>query len=136
MADIGSRSTRKLADIVAIVAAVTAIGNALWGPLIFSAMQASLPQGDPGVGYNWLAFGLGGIIALVGVFIAQKRPLPGRIALGIAGIMLVLVPFFYDRRNMLPIVASVIIGIAMLVASLFLGPVPGPRSSQATPSRG
>jgi hypothetical protein len=132
MPDLHSRSTRKLADIVAIVAAVTAIGNALWGPLIFSAMQESLPQGDPGVGYNWLAFGIGGIVALLGIFVAQKRPVPGRILLAIAGVMLVLVPLFYDRKHMLPITASVVLGLAMLASSFFLGPVPRSGGHLAT----
>ena len=82
---------------------------------------------DPGAGYNWFAFGVGGILGVLGLIVAQKRPLPGRIALAAGGALLVIVPFFYETRSMLPIATSVVIGLAMLVASFFLGPMPAPR---------
>lgn len=126
MADSESRTRRKWADIVAIVASVTALGNALWGPLIFGTRSASVTT-DQGAGYNWLAFGLGGVLGVLGLIVAQKRPLPGRIALALGGVLLVLVPFFYESRAMLPIVTSVVLGLAMLIASFFLGPMPAPR---------
>jgi hypothetical protein len=102
MTNTDSRVRRKWADIVAILAAVISLGNAMWGPLIFSTMQRSQPQGDPGVGYNWIAFGLGGLLLLA-------------------------VPFAYRDRDLLPIVVSVVLGLAMLVASPFVGPMPPPR---------
>jgi hypothetical protein len=126
MAETSTRRTRWWADLVAIIASVTAVGNALWGPLIFSTLSSETTT-DRGAGYNWFAFGVGGILGVLGLIIAQKRPLPGRIALGVGGALLVIVPFFYENRAMLPIATSVVLGIAMMVSAFFLGPMPAPR---------
>jgi hypothetical protein len=128
MIDSSSRRTRRWADIVAIVASVAALGNALWGPVIFSTLSASVTA-DPGVGYNWFAFGMGGVLGVLGLIVAQKRPAPGRIALALGGALLVVVPFFYESKALLPIATSMVLGVAMLVASLFLGPMPAPTNA-------
>jgi len=111
---------------VAIVASVTALGNAMWGPLIFSTISTQVTA-DRGAGYNWFAFGVGGILGVLGIIVAQKRPVPGRIALAVGGALLVAVPFVYDNRALLPIATSVVLGVAMLVSAFFLGPMPAPR---------
>ena len=125
MAETSTRRTR-WADVVAIIASVTAVGNALWGPLIFSTLSNQVTT-DRGAGYNWFAFGVGGILGVLGLIVAQKRPLPGRIALAVGGALLVIVPFFYETLSMLPIATSVVLGIAMMVSAFFLGPMPAPR---------
>jgi hypothetical protein len=127
MANTDSRVRRKWADIVAILAAVIALGNAMWGPIIFSTMQRSQPQGDPGVGYNWIAFGVGGALALTGVILAQRWPKPAKVALALGGLLLLAVPFAYRDRDLLPIMTSVVLGLAMLGAAPFVGPMPPPR---------
>jgi MFS family permease len=126
VADIAGQRKRRWADIVAIIASVTALGNAMWGPLIFSTTSTQVTA-DQGAGYNWFAFGVGGILGVLGLIVAQKRPVPGRIALAIGGALLIAVPFVYENRALLPIATSVILGVAMLVSSLFLGPMPAPR---------
>jgi hypothetical protein len=126
MADNSSRARRKWADIVAIVASVTAVGNALWGPLIFGTVSNPTIT-DRGAGYNWFAFGVGGLLGLLGLIIAQKRQTLGRIPLAIGGVLLVIVPFFYTRGSMLPIATSVVLGVAMIVSALFIGPMPPPQ---------
>src|SRR5215213_10243947 len=129
MIDTSSRRTRRWADIVAIIASVAALGNALWGPAIFSTLSASVTA-DPGVGYNWFAFGIGGVLGVLGLIVAQKRPVPGRVALALGGALLVVVPFFYENKALLPIATSVVLGVAMLVASFFLGPMPAPSRAR------
>ena len=126
MADNTSRTRRRWADLVAIIASVAALGNAMWGPLIFSTMS-SRTTSDPGAGYNWLAFGIGGALGILGLILAQKRPLAGRIPLAVGGVLLVIVPFFYEHKAMLPIATSVVLGVAMLMSAMFLGPMPPPR---------
>ena len=126
MAETSTRRARWWADVVAIVASVAAVGNALWGPLIFSTLSNQVTT-DRGAGYNWFAFGVGGILGVLGVIVAQRRPLPGRIAIAVGGALLVIVPFFYETFSTLPIATSVVLGIAMIVSAFFLGPMPAPR---------
>jgi hypothetical protein len=127
MSDTPSRSARTWADVVAIVAGLVALGNAMWGPIIFTTMFGRLNQGDPGVGYNWLAFGIGGLLAILAVILAQKWPRPARIPLALGGVLLLAVPFAYRNWAPLPIVTSVVLGLAMLAATPFLGRMPAPR---------
>jgi hypothetical protein len=131
MVNATSRRVRRWADLLAIVAGVCALGNAMWGPLIFTAMERSTPRGDPGIGYNWEAFGIGGLFAVAAVALAQRWARPARALLAIAGLMLLAVPFTYVKKDALPIAASVILGLAMLVAAPFLGTMPAPRRSAA-----
>src|SRR5687767_3974575 len=77
---------RHWADLLAIVAGVWTFGQALWGPTVFSSAAI-----DRGVGPNWLAFGIGGLVALGSVFLAQRYTRPARIILGLAGLSLLLV---------------------------------------------
>jgi hypothetical protein len=109
---------------------VAALGNAMWGPLIFSTLSYQTTS-DRGAGYNWFAFGVGGILGVLGLIVAQKRPLPGRISIAVGGVLLVIVPFFYEHRSMLPIATSMVLGVAMLVSAFFLGPMPAPRGLAA-----
>ena len=126
MVDAGRR-TRRWADMVAIVAGVVALANAMWGPIIFTTMYRELTRGDRGVDYNWMAFGVGGLLALLGIALAQKRPTLGRPALALGGLLLVIVPFFYERKTPLPLATSVVLGLTMLIATPFVGPMPAPR---------
>jgi peptidoglycan/LPS O-acetylase OafA/YrhL len=131
MPDSTSRRTRTWADLVAIFATVIALGNAMWGPLIFTAMQKRYPQGDRGVSYNWVAFGVGGLVALLALFLAQRWPRVGRILLAVAGLMLAAVPLVYSDRGSAPSIASAVIGVAMLAAAPFLGQMPAPKRGDA-----
>jgi hypothetical protein len=136
MPDSRALTRTKWADIVAIVAGVVAVGNAMWGPVIFPVMQHDLPQGDPGIGYNWLAFGLGGILTVLGIGLAQRWPTLGRIPIALGGLLLVAVPLAYQRHHPVPITVSVVVGLAMLLAAPFVGPMPPPRGSRQSAARG
>ena len=108
-----------MGDLLAIVAGVWSFGQALWGPTVFSVATI-----DPGVGPNWFAFGVGGLLAVGSVFLAQRSPRPARIILGLAGLLLVLVPLAYRYAVWRPIVSSVVSGLAMLAAAPFIGKMP------------
>jgi hypothetical protein len=110
---------RHWADLLAIVAGAWAFGQALWGPTVFTSEAI-----DRGVGPNWVAFGVGGLLAIGSVFLAQRYTRPARIILGLAGLMLVLVPFAYRYAIWPPIVSSVVSGLAMLAAAPFIGRMP------------
>ena len=129
MPDTKARSRTRWADLVAIVAAMVALGNAMWGPVIFSTMQRDMPRGDPGIGYNWLAFGLGGILGVLGLVMAQKWPRWAKFPLALGGLLLIAAPFAYQRHHPAPIAVSVVVGLAMLLVAPFVGPMPAPRGT-------
>lgn len=110
---------RHWADVVAIFAGVWSFGEAMWGPAIFS--QATV---DRGAGATWIAFGIGGLLAIGAVLLAQRYTKPARIMLAIAGLILVVSPFAYREPVWLPVIAAVIAGVLMLVAAPFIGRMP------------
>ncbi|MFN2566857.1 MAG: hypothetical protein ABR499_17810 [Gemmatimonadaceae bacterium] len=110
---------RHWADVVAIVAGVWSFGEALWGPALFSGETV-----DRGAGATWLAFGVGGLLAILAVLMAQRYTKPARIVLGIAGLILIASPFAYREPVWLPIVTSAAAGLAMLAAAPFIGRMP------------
>jgi hypothetical protein len=131
MSSTPSRRVRTWADLLVLIASIASLGNAMWGPTIFTAMMHDMPQGDRGVGYNWLAFGLAGILGILAVFMSMRWPARARWPLVPAGMLLVIVPFIYARPHPLPMITSVVLGIAMLVSVPFFGPMPAPRMPQA-----
>jgi hypothetical protein len=110
---------RHWADLVAILAGVWSFGQALWGPAIFSMETV-----DRGAGASWMAFGLGGLLAIGAVLLAQRRTMPARIMLAIGGLILVASAFVYRYPATLPIISAAAAGIAMLAAAPFIGRMP------------
>jgi hypothetical protein len=110
---------RHWADVVAIVAGVWSFGEALWGPALFSQNTV-----DRGAGATWLAFGVGGLLAIIAVLLAQRSTKIARVMLAIAGLILIASPFAYRHPVMLPIVSSLVVGLAMLSAAPFIGRMP------------
>lgn len=110
---------RHWADLAAIIAGVWSFGQALWGPVVFSG-----PAADRGAGATWLAFGVGGLLCLLSVFVAQRATKAARIMLGVAGLVLLASPFAYRNPALLPTVSSVVAGLVMLVAAPFIGRMP------------
>jgi uncharacterized membrane protein len=110
---------RHWADVVAIIAGVWAFGEAIWGPALFSSETV-----DRGAGATWLAFGIGGLLAIGAVLLAQRNTRLARLLLGLAGVLLVLSPLAYRHPSWLPIVSSLAVGLAMLAAAPFIGRMP------------
>jgi hypothetical protein len=48
----------------------------------------------------------------------------------------VLVPFAWQRFEALPIVSSLVLGLAMLISAPFVGPMPAPQEERAGASSG
>ncbi len=117
----GARKARRRhwSDLVAILAGVWSFAQALWGPAIFSIVTV-----DRGAGASWIAFGLGGLLAIGAVLLAQKSTKPARIMLAVAGLILVGSAFAYRDAVSLPIISVIIAGIAMLAAAPFIGRMP------------
>jgi hypothetical protein len=115
-----SARRRHWADLVAIVAGVWSFGEAIWGPALFASRETT----DRGVGVQWLAFGVAGLLALGSVMLAQRYTRPARIGLGVAGIILLVAPFAFERPATLAIASSVVVGLAMLASAPFIGRMP------------
>ena len=117
----GARTARRRhwADLVAILAGVWSFGEALWGPALFSMETV-----DRGAGATWFAFGISGLLAVGAVLLAQRSAKPARIMLAVAGLILVVSPFAYRHPVSLPIITSVIAGVAMLATAPFIGRMP------------
>jgi hypothetical protein len=79
---------------------------------------------DRGAGATWLAYAIGGLLAVGAVLLAQRYPRAARLVLGLAGVILVVSPFAYRNPVWLPIVSSVVTGLAMLAAAPFIGQMP------------
>ena len=110
---------RHWADVVAILAGVWSFGEALWGPAIFSMETV-----DRGAGASWLAFGVGGLLAIGAVLLAQRSTKPARIMLAVGGVILVGSAFAYRNPVSLPIITAILAGLAMLASAPFIGKMP------------
>lgn len=129
-----SRTIRKWADIVVGAASLVSLANAIWGPFILTDIASETQRGERGIGYNWVAFAVGGLLALLGVLLAERRPRLGRISVAVAGVMIAAVPLAYEQWYALPIITSLVLGLAMLIAAPFIGPRPAPRGSDRASS--
>jgi hypothetical protein len=119
MSHVSDARRRHWADLLAIVAGVWSFGQAIWGPVLFSSETI-----DRGAGASWVAFGLGGLLAIGAVLLAQRRTRPARLMLGVAGLILALSPLAYRSPSWPPILSSVVTGLAMLAAAPFIGRMP------------
>lgn len=119
MDGVSKAQRRHWADVVAILAGVWSFAQALWGPAIFSMETV-----DRGAGASWIAFALGGLLAIGAVLLAQRSTKPARIMLAIGGLILLVSGFAYRNPVSLPIISSIVAGVAMLAAAPFIGRMP------------
>lgn len=113
---------RTWADILVLVASLWAIGEAIWGPALFS--QGSQ---DRGASTTYVLSVVAGTLGLLGVGLAQKKAMLGRVLVGLAGVLVLVGPFTYRQLPPLPLAFAVITGVILLGAATFVGPVPPPR---------
>ena len=109
------------ADFIAIVAAVACFAFAIWGtPLAVGEVAG----GDTrNISLIWLSYGIGGVLALAGVAVAQQRRGQGRILVGAGGVVLLLGLIGFAQPEGAAW-ASIIPGVLMLAAAPFVGPLP------------
>jgi hypothetical protein len=116
MSEASTARRRHWSDIVALVAGLWAIAESIWGPAI-SAQNVV----DASVGYTWLVFATAGALAVAAVFLAQRMPALARLALAAAGLLLLIVPLIYEREHALPMATGLILAVAMLASTPFIG---------------
>jgi hypothetical protein len=123
---------RNWSDIVAIVAGAWAIAEAVWGPAVFSENLM-----DASAGYVWLIYATAGALAVASVFLAQRVTGLGRVVLGAAGLLLLVITMVYERPHPLALATGVILAVAMLAATPFMGRIPReyPHRNRERPGR-
>lgn len=119
MSEVSNVRRRHWADIVALVAGLWAIAEAIWGPAV--SAQSVI---DPRFGYTWLIFATSGALAVAAIFFAQRTPALGRVALAIAGVLLLVITMTFERESLLPLVTGLILAVAMLASAPFIGRIP------------
>lgn len=119
MSEVNNVRRRHWADIVALVAGLWAIAEAIWGPAVSSQSVV-----DPRFGYTWLIFATAGALAVAAIFLAQRTPAFGRVALAIAGLLLLIITMMFEREHLVPLVTGLVLAVAMLASAPFVGRLP------------
>jgi hypothetical protein len=105
-------------DLLVAFAGVCAFGTGVWATLT----NSETPRVS-GWAVSGIAFIVGGLLALLGLFVAQRRQLVGRAAIILGGLLQSAVPFAYRSAATVPMRNAVIIGLVLVVAGCFAGPV-------------
>jgi hypothetical protein len=122
-------SRRRWADIVVIAASAYALAAATQMPL-----ELATGDVDTAVRFQlWLpvAYAVGGLLGIVSVFIALRRPPLARLVLAAGALFLVSGLFTLQRFALLPVLSLGLPAAAMLLALPFLGPMPRPEEEAA-----
>jgi hypothetical protein len=122
MSDTPARERRRWADIVVMLTGLTLIGLAAWNA---PASSGARPDETASLGSMYLAYGVGGALAIVALFVAHRSRMIGRVLLVAAAF--VLLGFGFDAfREQVPAVWLTVLLPALLLlgASPFFGPMP------------
>lgn len=124
-AGVAGARRRRWAVVVVIIASVYAFAAAIWfPPEVISGGGSREVRSEA---WLWAAYALGGVLGLVGVFVALRWPALARGVVAVAG-LLVLSGFFALRQiTPLALVSLGLTGLALLVAAPFVGPMPTPE---------
>jgi hypothetical protein len=113
---------RNWADLTVLIVGLWTIAQAIWGP-------ALLPQRsqDQGTGATYIISLVAGALALLGLWVAQRRRTAGRVLIAATGAVILIAPFTYQRAPALSTSFAILSGLLLLVASKFVGPLPPPN---------
>lgn len=131
MAVASRESSRRWADMLAILTCVTLLALTIWPGGHTASGEAAQALGAPGA--VWIARLVAGALAVAAVLVAQtwRRQALGR-ALLLGGGVLLLVALMlgrvFDARAMLTLALP---AVALLVASWGIGPIPQPADRQS-----
>lgn len=120
---------RRWADIVVIATALLLVGLAAWtGP------ASSGPRADvASLGWMYVAYGVGGALALVALFVAHRSRTGGRLLLGAAALVVLGFGLNAFRRPSAALWLTIVVpGLVLLAATPFLGRMPRANTTQRT----
>jgi hypothetical protein len=125
--DMQNSQRRTWADVLALVAAIWTIAQSIWGPMLLS--QGSQ---DRGASTSWVMSIVAGAMALVGLWLAQRRPPVGRALVAAGGVLVLAIPFTYRWLPPLPMTGAIVAGSILLLSAKFVGPLPPPEHTPRT----
>ena len=116
----------EIADFAALLAGVFSIGFTMWGLPIASDLRAETSLGEP-IAPLWLLYAVGGVLAVLAVFVAQRNRVMGRALLVVAGRVERVGVFVAWELGGMSRLSTIVLAVVMLAASTALGPVPVDR---------
>jgi len=123
--------SRQLADLFAILLGMSLLGMALYGgSLIATGEGEEIRYGQ----IVWLVYFLTGTIALIATGMAQweRWQTIARIVLAVDGLLLLAGLLAFNNFGVRALLTVALPGVALIVLSRFLGPLPRPATSRGT----
>jgi hypothetical protein len=111
----------QIADFIAIAASVASIGSAIWAAPLHVPDNSSAVAN---IGYAWLAYFLGGVIGLIGIWQAQRAPKVGKVLVAMAGLTVLSIVLIFREPNAFAWGTVLVIGIVLIAMSPFVGRIP------------
>lgn len=113
------------ADVLVIVASMYCIAAATWfPPEMISGGDSTAVAAE---GWNWISYTAGGVLGVLGLFLALKWSVLGKISVGLGGLA-VLAGFLTLRAfTTLAVLSLGGTALALLAAAPFVGPMPTPE---------
>lgn len=113
------------ADVVVIVAAMYCIAAATWFPPEMISGGTSQAVGQES--WNWIAYAAGGVLAVVGLFVALKWEIAGKGMVGLAGLVVLAGFLTLDAFTLTAVLSLGLTGVVLLRAAPFVGAMPTPE---------
>lgn len=126
----GPASSHQLADMFAVLIGMSLLGMALYGGgLIATGEGEEIRNGQ----FVWLAYFLTGTVALIATGMAQweRHQTRARLLLAVDGLFLLGALFAFYNFGWRALVTIALPGVALIVLSRFLGPLPVPQTGTA-----
>ncbi|HEU5184849.1 MAG TPA: hypothetical protein VFU01_09795 [Gemmatimonadaceae bacterium] len=120
---------RRWADIVAILASVVLFGYSVWGGILAGDSEAMAEVGN--LGLARASSIVAGLLGVIGIFVAQRARGAGRVIVMLAGVVALIGLFAFTVVDATAMLAAGVPGLLLLVAGMFVGPMPGPGAERA-----
>lgn len=129
IAVVSTERGRRWADIVAILASVVLFGYSVWGGILAGDSEAMAEVGNLGLARasNIVA----GLLGVTGIFVAQRSRGAGRVIVMLAGVVALMGLFAFTVLDATAMLGAGVPGLLLLVAGMFVGPLPGPGDERA-----
>lgn len=124
---------RRWADIVVIIASAYALSAASWFPPELA--EGGVNEAVRFPAWLWMAYLAAGLLGFAGVFAASRWTALGKGLVALAGLIMLGSFLTMARITTLAVLSIGGTGLALLVAAVFVGPMPSPREERAAGAR-